>query len=395
MNVGDAWTSNWSERRLMVLAAVLPVYLVATFYRYSSLPEDLGTLDAFLRWQEIRHVLAGIDPKDVMAGRVPALADVGAPRFSYAPWSYLLGIPFLPPVRSSLSLTWFVGMSLAALGAMSAAAWRQARPFGRRAGVAMVLAAGTTLAIPVGFRHLNYVAIVCGALAVFLLLEERKHHVLAGAALALGMLKPQLGALFVLVPLAHRSWRTLVSCLMVLGAATAGTSLLLGKSPVALVSAMVKEGAGYGDGYLGIFTPLLQVGATRLLVVGLGAIVGVVLVLYALLRYRPGLLDSMAIAACGATLWSYQRTFDLLVLGFLILALGRRALETGERRAWQVFWLVGATYWFPYAVRFSLLPVLPELFRAVWAGGCVFLLHTGARSEVAERAPAATQGGLA
>ena len=371
------WSRAWSEPRLRWVALPALAYLALAVAQILGFGGDLSRYDAYLRWQEIQHVLAGVDPRDVIDGRAPALPGVGAPRFSYAPWSYLLAAPLLPPVDAALALGWFTAVNVAALGLLVAWVWSEARPFGRGAAIGLVLATVSTLTIPLNFRHLNYAIVVCGAVAGFAWLERRGQHLLAGMVLALAMLKPQLGGLFLLVPLARRSWTALGAAVLVTTAATLGAALLVGKDPVTMARAMFAEGSGYQDAYLGLLDSLRWLGAGRGAIVLLGGLLGLGAVGGALVGFRPPLLNALAVAACGATIWSYQRTFDLLVVAFLMVALGLNAFRLDRPRDWQVFWLVGASYWVPYLVRISTASPLPELFRATWLLGCVHLLRSG------------------
>ncbi len=370
------WTRAWAERHLPWLAVPALVYAALALAQVVGFGGDLSRYDAFLRWQEVQHVLAGIDPRDVIDGRAQALPWVGAPRFSYAPWSYLLATPLLPPVAPGLALAWYLVASLGAVGLLLAWTWSEARRYGRLAAAGLALAACTTLAIPVGLRHLNHALVVCGAVAGAAWLEGRGRPLLAGLVLSLAMLKPQLGGLFLLVPLARRSWLTFGAAAAAAAAATLGAAALVGKDPVTMTQAMFAEGAGYQDAYLGLFDALRWLGVGRGPIVLLGAAGGLAAVGWALVRHRPSPVNALAVAACGATIWSYQRTFDLLVVAFLVVALGLNALRLDRPRDWQVFWLVGVSYWVPYLVRFSTASPLPELFRATWLLGCVHLLRS-------------------
>lgn len=378
VRVQSCWSRAWAEPRLRLLAVPALVYAALAVAQLLSFGGDLERYDAYLRWQEIRHVLAGIDPRDVIEGRALPLPGVGAPRFSYAPWSYLLAVPLLPPIGPGPALGWFLALNVAALGALLAWAWSEARPLGSSAAAGLVLAAGATLAIPVGLRHLNYAIVVCGAVAAFAWLEHRGHHAWAGLALALALLKPQIGGLFFLVPLVRRSWVTLGAAAAVLVAATLGSAVLVTKGPVEMTRAMFAEGSGYQGAYLGLLDSLRYVGVGRGAIVLLGGALGIAAVGGALLRYRPPLVNGLAVAACGATLWSYQRTFDLLVVVFLVVALGLNAFKRDRPRDWQVFWLVGVSFWVPYLVRISTASPIPEVFRATWILGCMHLLRSGA-----------------
>jgi hypothetical protein len=211
---------------------------------------------------------------------------------------------------------------------------------------------------------------------MYLYLEERRIPALAGVALAAVSLKPQVGALFLLIPLFRRDWTTLSIAAFLNISASVAASLLLSKNPLELVRAMAQEGASYTDAYLGAFDLLRRVGVSTTTILALGMTAGVLGAIFVLAKYRerpPRVL--VGVIACVTTLWTYQRTMDLLILGFLVGPLAVRAYRTQSRRDWAVFLFVGASYWFPYLVRMAAMPFVPEIFRVVWVFGAIQLLR--------------------
>jgi hypothetical protein len=374
---------------LVAASACALVYAGLSLLYAKRWPGTAELTDAYLRWQEIRYVFKGVDPRDVVLGTVPVDPAVGRPRFTYPPWSYVLGSAVIPPITSRHAIAWFVAVNVAGLALMAAHAARLGTPFGRRARLLVPLSALATIAVPITLRHLNYSIVVCAALAAFVHYAEKGAPLRAGAALAFASLKPQLGALFFLVPLFRRSWSTLLVGGALNVAAALAAAAMLSKSPLALVTAMAEEGASYADAYLGMFDLLRRFGVPNSTVLLMGMVVGVVgasAVLH-LFRDRP-LRTLVGVVACFTTLWTYQRTMDLLILGFLVGPLAVRAYRSRRTRDWTVFVVVGASYWFPYLVRMAATPVVPEVFRAVWIFGAVHLLR---REDAPSLVPALTR----
>jgi hypothetical protein len=162
-------------------------------------------------------------------------------------------------------------------------------------------------------------------------------------------------------------------------AATAALAAMLSKNPLRLVREMAAEGATYTDAYLGVFDLLRRAGASTPLVLLLGMTTGLLAAVLVLRfhAHRP-VRTLVGVVACITTLWSYQRTMDLLVLGFLVTPLALRAYRSRATVDWAVFAVVGGSFWFPYLVRMAAMPVVPEVFRAVWILGAVHLLRAEA-----------------
>ena len=358
----------------VALGAALSYGGIALWYLAHLGQWGAGT-DFFLRWQEIGYVFRGIDPRDVLRGLITAAPDLGVPGATYAPWSYMLGALFVPPVRQPAAFIVFLAWNAIALCAVAMWAirmWPRTNGWSWWAGAAGILG---TIAIPVTLRHLNYSVLVAGAISGYLLLERAGRPMLAGVALALSMVKPQLAALFFLVPLVRREWLTFSSATALVIASWGATSWLVGKGPIRLLVEMFNEGAGYGNAYLGLFNFLLGFGVSRsaVVLVGFGLLGSACAVTLRSWCARPTWALVAAVSAFVLS-WSYHRTCDHLLLGFLVIASGRLALDIGGRQSGLVFGVLGATYWFPYFVRLNSIPIVPELFRLTWLAGAFYVL---------------------
>jgi hypothetical protein len=123
-----------------------------------------------------------------------------------------------------------------------------------------------------------------------------------------------------------------------------------------------------------LVAPLLQLGLDRKVVTPLLAAI-VLVPTVALLwagRHRP-LLDLFAIAAVAGQLWTYHKSYDNVMLVFLLVALGARALRNpADVLAGFSFLLVGASLWLPASITDN-APFL--VFQLVaWIGGLTVLL---------------------
>jgi hypothetical protein len=58
-------------------------------------------------------------------------------------------------------------------------------------------------------------------------------------------------------------------------------------------------------------------------------------------------MTHFAIAAVAARFWSYHRTYDNLIVVFLLLALGSLAWSRNKAVLWAAFLLAGLSLWAP------------------------------------------------
>jgi hypothetical protein len=342
---------------------------------YYVLSFDKGT-DAHFRWQEISYVARGVDPYLIVRGLHPVDEAIGPVRSVYPPWSYFFGFVLLPPIPFPLAIAWFGLLNLAALAAIAAWAWSSGRRFGHWAGVFVAAAMLSSLSVTVGLRHGQYSILVCALLIGLLHFEERGRPVLAGLCLAIAMIKPQIAILFFFIPLVRRSWIAVTTAAGSVGAGWLIVSALVRASPSTLLLELLQEGTHYEDAYLGILHFLIPAGVSRSWVTAIGAVSG--LLATAILafwnRHQPPLLLA---AVCGviATLWGYHRTADVLVIGFLVVALCLLALRDRDSRSWTAVAAVGASYWVPHMNVFYTMPFVPEFYRFLWIAGLAFALH--------------------
>jgi hypothetical protein len=89
---------------------------------------------------------------------------------------------------------------------------------------------------------------------------------------------------------------------------------------------------------------------------------------------RP-LLQHFAVAAVAGRLWTYHRDYDNGMLLFLLVAVGRLALERGSPWRLLAFLAVGASLWAP--ARLTAAMPVPLAQHLVWIAGLAWLLVDG------------------
>lgn len=101
------------------------------------------------------------------------------------------------------------------------------------------------------FHSMNYGLFLLGCSCLLYTALEKKNEILAGVALSLLMIKPQIGTLFIIPLIFNRNYKTVVIAGLLCIVETLYTAWKLDKSPVELILQIPKIGAPYDKGYIG------------------------------------------------------------------------------------------------------------------------------------------------
>jgi hypothetical protein len=347
--------------------------------------------DLRLRWLEKSYVLQGIDPLGAGAALEAAragLPDLGASA-GYAPWSYLFAMVLAPTSDFGVATAVFALLNAIAFAWLAVFGAMQARRYSTQPRVAWCAAAAAVafVAIPVALRHANYGLVVTALLAAMIACLEARRAWLAGVCLGLAMVKPQLAALFVFVPLARQQWQTVVGAVAVVVSAWTGAAVLAGSDPLGMLLAMLRQGSSFHDTYRGVLSVLSVAGFPEMATTLAGFVAGAAASAALCWRHRGADLVTLAASpAVFSTLWAYHRTHDLMVLAFLGLAV-LRAIVVAKPAPRGSAWLLVVSPWLPYLNRFNEGYLLPTAFRLLWLLTLVWVLKA---AEPHDRAPSPT-----
>ncbi len=197
--------------------------------------------------------------------------------------------------------------------------------------------------------------IVNAALAMVLVTLARQsspaRQTRGGLAFALAMTKPSSALLFVVPVIARRRWLTLIICAGTLSAAALATGWWLRQSIAfqfrqffVLSRQVVGEGANPILNALVSATSAASAAQTF-------AIAGMVATLaIAWLLQRADLFVVFAALAVVSRLFTYHRSYDDVLLAFLMIELAGRAWSDESTRGWKVAWILGGlSVWLPYS----------------------------------------------
>jgi Glycosyltransferase family 87 len=374
----------WSMAAILGLGAML-----YQMRGYSLFFAPSGAVDLKQRWIEQQYVFRGQNPYDVTyhvfgVGQKPwgqrdAAVDeqIGVPDSGgYPPWAFVSGALLFAGDWPTARLL-YAALAAFALVGVGLWAYRLGAADGYRAAGAVLLAASAAISaycttLQVG----QYGGLVTALLVTALVLCQRggRWDWLGGLLLGVALLKPTIAGPFLLAVLISGRYRAVAAACAYLAIASAVIWLQTNTSPLEMLLQMLAASETFVHDSQGLVAPLLQLGLDRKVVTPLLAAV-VLVPTVALLwagRRRP-LLDLFAIAAVAGRLWTYHKSYDNVMLVFLLIALGAQALRNpADLLAGLSFLLVGVSLWAPASVTDN-APFL--VFQLVaWIGGLTVLL---------------------
>lgn len=281
--------------------------------------------DFSMRWKECGYVLHGINPFENMDGLITlpqygGISDLGG----NMPWEYILGNLFNPGfVSFSVAKGWFLFMTFGIIAYSGFCGFHLLRKNGMEAKWA-------ALAFPIILLPTYWVnsmlwgnqgaLLACLAFIFICIVDE--HPYFAGIVLSFIMMKPQIGALFFIVLLLTKKFKTIFTSGGILCIAWAIAALLTSTPPLTMITQMLNRGLGLNDVVVyGLFDFTryffsFSTGASLALSILTGILFTVIFTLKilksknlsqnSLFLYTPTVLAS--------TFWFYKQPHDLVVL---------------------------------------------------------------------------------
>ena len=367
---------RWS--RTAVLCATLGLVATGIVYQAKGNHELLwGTqrssaVDLLNRDLEMRIFVRGQNPFDHV--------DATQPPWGY-PFGLLLTWPEWPAVRP-----YFAGINALALALLLYWVFRYSRHHPLEIRVLLMAAVfafgGSCTATEVGQVSIIITALLAGAL----LCDEAGHPYWCGVLVALSLIKPTISAPFAIALLVTGRYRAAFAAAAYGGAATAFTWLVTDASPIVMLQQMSAAAARYvADGTYGVMDVLAALGVTPSAQVFLTPVIVTLPGIAAMLLMRGSLPYAFAVAAVWGRLWTYHKTYDDVMLAFLLVTLGAVAFTRQSRVGLVTFGAVSLLLWLPGRVVSIEIVQIVQLFA--WPFALTMLMALALRGSAA----AATQ----
>lgn len=389
-------TEQSPQKRLSFLGPLAAVlFMLALLYQglgyYRMFIKDEYPGDLHKRWREQHSIIKGAtqefdgrnldaDEQQIAYERYGFRVEGNPANGGYPPWAFALGYLLYWPERSFLRI-WFGAINL--LASVGIVYWLRPAKNGIVKGdgkdgwiLATTLCAINSFNLTLAFGQFG---IICVVLLVGCLLlanaTDTKSSISSGLLLGLAMTKPNLAIPFLLPYLIRRRWLTLFTCVIYMLVASVAIWWLSGVDPVSMISYVwgaALHSANQGDDAV---TSAVSIGLDRSLAIGLVASVvgGISLVVVKRMPPLPW-LEMFAFAGVVARLWTYHRSYDNIILLFLLLVLAIQMLKTKRMLVVSAYVLVGMSLWIPSGIQ--AFPYVISCQMLIWIFGTCVMLHT-------------------
>lgn len=359
--------------KILVIVGAIVYFCVGVYSYFKGTPDDLQR-----RWREEGYLINGYDPIKVGRSGEPVLAEYGKLNEydGYPPWSYIYALILVPPIFpfSVVKILYFVE-TLLLIVFLGFLVKKQGEFFNLRDQWPFIFGAVLSCAaIPVSLLHGQYGILVTIMIWAFLYFEYRGNHFLAGLCLAIAGIKPQVSALFFLIPLVRKSFWTCFWTLAVGGIATVIASIITGTLPWNLVLEIWDTGVK-GVYYAGLSeTTIKSIDFSVLLKFVLPFFTVITFIILLMWRRLPVYVLG-AIPAVFSTVWISNRAHDLFIISLLVAPILWTYLQSPE--AFKTLALAtGISHWFPHLYQFYVSWPVPFIYRAFWVSSLVIFLFT-------------------
>ncbi len=401
-----------NSQKFLVLCAAAALIIWAAVYalRGQRQTDTVGGFDMHLRWVEEQYILRGRDPYRVEErwqrehpGKNPLNVgweirdqhewhlgqpvlfrpdrirdevdpDLGPPGLGYPPWAYFTGVLFLWPPWDWVGF-WYALVNVGAILVVCFWIWDAARDLPSSSRFLMIAAVLIVASLRTTLRFGQYGAIVVASLGAAQMAMERKRPVLAGILFAIAMTKPTIAAPFLIVPLVMKKWTTVAAAAGYLAVASVLVWAYVGTDPLTMLKSMLAASSGAWS----ITGPnpvrwLKDLGVETQLALRICAVTGIAVGTALLVRFRQCPVDVLfAIAALASRFWTYHKTYDDVVLIFLLVPIAHRALARFEPGWCLLAAVLGLSLWTPSGLEKVGVPF--HVFQCVtWISSLALLL---------------------
>ena len=351
--------------RRLVLAFALALSALGGAYQIKGNADLIAgqlpssAIDLKNRDMEQAFFTAGKNPYEFMTGSQP-------------PWAYAFGVvltwPEWPAVRAYFALVNVVALAFLMW-------WAYHLPRDATAETRLLLMAavgafgGACTATEVGQVSIVVTALLAGALWS----DRSGLPYLCGILVALAMIKPTIAAPFAVALLVTARYRAAIASAGYAVLASSITWMVTGVTPWHMLQQMAAASTTFiNDGTLGLVDIASLIGMSPAATVVLPLVVALPgLALMAIVR--PSLPLAFAVASVWGRLWTYHKSYDDLMLVFVLVPLGAYALgRVPSRTAMAAFLAMGVLAWIPG--RLLALVEVQVLQLAIWPVALAVLL---------------------
>lgn len=300
--------------------------------------------DFHARWQESAYLFRGINPFDVISGKV-VIEEIGAidPDMVTVPWAWIWGSIISPGfLQYEYAKIWGgIFFLLMAVVTSCVCYCYIEKSFNWKAGdekrkwcLQAFFIVFSQYCWVWSFMCGNHGALAC-CFVVIALCIYKEHPYLAGVMMTFGMIKPQAAALFFITFLIIKQYRVILTTIICELATFLSIWLLIGSGPLELMQQTAGIGTNLDGVFFGLFNMLKYVGVPTTVVLLLDIAAGVLYLVFHTLVTRKYMgengLHIFVGATIASTFWFYKQSHDYVILIVLCMVLLKEIYDLREK----------------------------------------------------------------
>lgn len=349
-------------------------YLCKGFYTLVFDSSSLGGRDLLERWKEQQYIYSRIYPYRVSPKMIdPQLGKIRSG--GYPPWSFFTGFLVFPPISWTATRFYHAFLNILSLSILIRFAYLIGKPFGKISAYFFVAAC---LAISSHCTTLNngQYGIIINAflICVYWCINNYRNN-WAGLFLGLALAKPNISIFYPFILIIKKRFKSFFITVFYICFSTFYIVWLTRLDLKDVIVRFVKHIQHVSDDGFSIINVFIDSGLnielTLLLLSGIAAIVGVLIFHW---LQDVSLLNLFAIACVIGRVSIYHRSYDDVMLVFLLLALLQLAFSHTHWLNIFVSMFVGLTLWLPLSLQNLGNPYWSFLQIVVWLVAIVYLL---------------------
>ncbi|PSF37633.1 hypothetical protein C7H19_08750 [Aphanothece hegewaldii CCALA 016] len=353
------------------------VYLIKGFYHLIFVNDIESAKDLLARWLEQQYIYRGQYPYYARPGTPNVIKELG-PVLSggYPPWAFFTGFIFFPNFSWPVTRIYFAFLNVISLIVLAVFSYsitapkNKAQAFFSVASSLAISTACTTL--KVGQYGLIINALLIGAFWLY----QNKKYIWTGLFLGLALAKPNISAFYFLIFLARRQFKVIVMFFSFIIVEIFLILFITRMQPVNIFNNFIQQLNYFvlkGTSLLNLLSFNQNI-PPNLLVFLLGGVSFISLLMVFYLFRNVSLLTLFAISCLIARLVTYHRTYDDVMLVFLLLAFLKITYRNPQTTTIVIFIVLGLSLWLPAGMTPLLYPYWTIFQFIIWVIALVYLL---------------------
>lgn len=369
---------------LIPLALLLSILYISHGYRYAL--RSGGSCDLRARYHEQQYILRGINPNYILEWKrgYDKAQDISSyPKLplspgggGYPPWAYFTGLFLVSGLPWPVTKIFFAILNAISLGIFFWFTYRVTKNYGRLPAIGLAITVLAMGANSFALQNGQYSIIINALIAGMALFLSANLPILAGLLYGVSLVKPSISAPFFFILVAKRQWTAVAAAIAYIFTASLVISVITGTNPITMFAQFIDihraggtlGGSSYGPVNLALHLGIPEMSALKMIAVFFLFVSFIVIWIFR----ESSLIVLLALGSVFGYLWTNHRSYDDVMMAFLLIALGDLALKESLTSNYVIFTIVAVTLWLPPSI--ASIQYVGYIKITIWILSLIYLL---------------------